>query len=219
MKTTIDALNRRYATKKFDEKKKVSEEDINILLESLILSPSSFGLQPWRFIRVKDQDIRNKLQEASRGQPQITQASDLFVLAVKTNMQESDVEEYIQSMISIRWVDKTEPMSDIEKNKLSEYKKMMVDTVSSKTTEELKRRNQKQVYIALWVLLTTCASMNIDSCPMEWFDPSKYNEILWLDKLWLTATLVVPVWYRAEDDKYSQLAKVRFSKEKLVIEI
>ena len=102
MNTIIESLKRRYATKKFDENKKLTEEDINILLESLILSPSAFGLQPWKFIRVKNQDIRKKLQEASRGQPQITQASDLFILAVKTNIQESDVEEYIQNMISIR---------------------------------------------------------------------------------------------------------------------
>ena len=94
MNTIVESLKRRYATKKFDENKILSEEDINTLLESLILSPSAFGLQPWKFIRVKDQDIRKKLQEASRGQPQITQASDLFVLATKINMQESDVEEY-----------------------------------------------------------------------------------------------------------------------------
>lgn len=219
MKTIIESLKRRYATKKFDENKKVTEADINTLLESLILSPSAFGLQPWKFIRVKNQSIRKELQEASRGQPQITEASDLFVLAVKTNMQESDIDEYLQNMFSIRGEWRIAPISDIEKNKLWEYRKKMTDTISSKTSEELMRWNQKQVYIALWILLTTCANMNIDSCPMEWFIPSKYNEILWLDKLWLTATLVIPVWYRASDDKYAELAKVRFPKEKLVIEI
>lgn len=218
MNTIINALNRRYATKNFDPNKKVSQTDLDILFEALRLSPSSFGLQPWRFIHVKNPEIRQQLQDASRWQTQITEASDLIIIATKVNTQESDVEEYIKSIISTRDVD-VDSIPESEKSKLLEFKQMMLGTISSRTPEQLKWWNQKQGYIAMWVLLTVCASMWIDSCPMEWFDPNKYNEILWLDKLWLTATMAIPVGYRSSEDKYADLAKVRFPKEKLVIEI
>lgn len=218
MNTIINALNRRYATKKFDPNKKVSQNDLDILFEALKLSPSSFGLQPRKFIHVKNPETRKQLQEASRGQAQITEASDLIIIATKVNTQESDIEEYIESIISTRAVD-VDSIPESEKSKLLEFKQMMLGTISSRTPEQLKWWNQKQWYIAAWVLLTTCASMWIDSCPMEWFDPSKYNEILWLDKLWLTATVAIPIGYRSSEDKYADLAKVRFPKEKLVLEI
>lgn len=220
MNTIIDALNRRYATKKFDTNKKLSQNDLDILFEALRLSPSAFGLQPWRFIHVKNSEIRQQLQVASRGQTQITEASDLIIIATKLEMKESDIEEYLEDLKETRmkWID----ISSISQNEieaLAGYKKMMIDTVSSSTPEQLKWWNQKQSYISAWILMTVCASMWIDSCPMEGFDPSKYNEILWLDKLWLTATVAIPVGYRSSEDKYADLAKVRFPKEKLVIEI
>ena len=94
---------------------------------------------------------------------------------------------------------------------------MLLDTISSRTQEQLKWRNQKQAYIVLWFLLSACAQMWIDACPMEGFDPQKYNEILWLDEMWLTATVVVTLGYRSSDDKYADLAKVRFAKDQLII--
>ena len=210
MNNIIDALNWRYATKKFDSTKKLSQDDMNTLLESLRLSPASFGLETWRFIHVKNSKIRTQLQANSRWQPQITEASDLIVIAAQTNIQESDVNSYLQNIIDIRGgsIDMLESM-----------KWMIIWTIWSRTPEQLKWWTQKQAYIAMGVLLTVCASMGIDACPMEGFDPAKYDEILWLDKLWLTATLVIPVGYRSEEDKYAHLAKVRFPKEKLVIEI
>ena len=81
MNTIINALNRRYATKKFDPNKKVSQNDLDILFEALKLSPSSFGLQPRKFIHVKNPKTRKQLQEASRGQAQITEASVLIIIA------------------------------------------------------------------------------------------------------------------------------------------
>lgn len=218
MEKLIKALYRRYATKKFDPTKKLSQSDLDILFEALRLSPSAFGLQPWKFIHVKNSETRKQLQDVSRWQTQITESSDLIVIATKVSTQESDVEEYIQNMIKTRAVN-TDNIPDSEKNKLLEFKKIMLDTISSRTPEQLKWWNQKQWYIAMWVLLTVCASIGIDSCPMEWFDPSKYNAILWLDKLWLTATVVVPVGYRSNEDKYADRTKVRFPKEKLVIEV
>jgi nitroreductase len=181
MNTIIDALNWRYATKKFDPNKKVSKDDMDTLIESLRLSPSSFGLQPRKFIHVTTSEIREQLQANSRGQPQITEASDLLVIATKTNLQASDVEEYGESIMQTRKTN--EPISEGDIAKALEYKAMMINTISSRTQEQLKGRNQKQAYIAMGVLLTVCASMGIDACPMEGFDPVKYDEILGLNDL------------------------------------
>ncbi len=209
MNSIIKALETRYATKKFDTNKKLSPADMDILLEALRLTPSSFGLQPWKFIQVTTPEVRAELQANSRGQAQITEASDLIVIAAKTNLQENDVEEYIQDIITTRVIGNAEGLAG--------YKKMMLDTIGARTPEQIKWWNQKQAYIAMGVLLTVCASMGIDACPMEGFDASKYDEILWLDKLGLTATLVIPVGYRSSEDKDASMAKVRFSAEKLVI--
>ena len=219
MKTVIEALNRRYATKKFDTTKKLSQADMDVLLESLRLSPSSFGLQPWKFIHVKNTEMRKELQDASRGQPQITEASDLIVIAVRTNLDESDVDAYVQDMKEIRGNNLEELPEDFKNiEKLMEFKNMMLNTITARTQEQLKGWNQKQAYIAMGTILTTAALLWIDACPMEWFDPEKYNEILGLSELWLTATVVIPVGYRSEDDKYAYLAKVRFPKEKVIIQ-
>lgn len=219
MNTIIDALNRRYATKQFDTDKKVSQDDMDTLIEALRLSPSAFGLQPWRFIHVKNPETRAELQANSRGQPQVTEASDLLIIAAKTNLQAIDVEEYIQSMMKIRANDGEKLPEDAKTiEKLMEYKNMMLGTIASRTPEQLKGWNQKQAYIAVGVVLTVAASMGIDACPMEGFDPARYDEILGLDKLWLTATVVIPVGYRSSEDKYANLTKVRFPKEKLVIQ-
>lgn len=208
MNNIIEALNRRYATKKFDTNKKLSQEDVDTLLEALRLSPASFWLETWKFIHVKNPEIRTQLQENSRWQPQITEASDLIIIASQTNIQESDVNNYLQNIIDIRgW----------SLDMLESMKWMIIWTIWSRTPEQLKWWTQKQAYIAMGVLLTACAIMGIDACPMEGFDPVKYDEILGLDALWLTATLVIPVGYRSEEDKYADLPKVRFPKEKLVI--
>ena len=210
MENLIEALNWRYATKQFDKEKKINQNDLDVLFEVMRLSPSSFGLQPWKFIHVQNAEIREVLKEHSRWQSQVTDASDLLVIAVKNNIEESDVNEYLQNIIQTRKI--------WDPSVLWNLKSMLLDTISSRTQEQLKWRNQKQAYIVLWFLLSACAQMWIDACPMEGFDPQKYNEILWLDELWLTATVVVSLGYRSSEDKYADLAKVRFAKDKLIIQ-
>lgn len=131
MNTIMDALKWRYATKKFDTTKKLQQEDLDILFKALILSPSAFGLQPWRCIHVKNPETRAQLQANSRGQPQITEASELLVLTVKTNLQASDVEEYIESMREIRSQDLDKLPEDAKSiEKLMEYKNMMIGSIT-----------------------------------------------------------------------------------------
>lgn len=140
MNNIINALNRRYATKKFDTNKKVKQTDLDILFEALRLSPSSSGLQPWKFIHIKNPETRKQLQINSRGQPQITEASDLLVIAAKENLQANDIEEYIQNMKEARTNDE---------EKLIKHKNKIVEMIASRTSEQLKQRNQKQAYIAM----------------------------------------------------------------------
>ena len=139
MNTIIDALNWRYATKKFDTTKKLSQDDMDILLETLRLSPSSFGLQPRKFIHVKNMEIRKELQDASRGQSQITEASDLIVIAVRSSLDESDVEAYVQDMKEIRGKNVEQLPEDAKSiEKLMEFKNMIINTIKSRTPEQLK---------------------------------------------------------------------------------
>src|SRR3990167_4403709 len=101
----IDALNWRYATKQFDTTKKISEKDLNELLESTRLSASSFGLQPWKFIVVEDKKLRQKLnEEAGYGQPQITDASHLIVLSSIKNLDEKYIRKYIEHIAKTRGI-------------------------------------------------------------------------------------------------------------------
>ncbi len=204
----ISQLNRRYATKKFDTEKKISETDLNILLESLRLSPSSLWLQGRWFVVVESKDVRVKLKPYSRDQAQITDASHLIVLCRTLDMGTDRVYSYIQKIADVRWM---------TLDGLDWYKKMILGFLEGKSDEETADRLTKQVYISLWFLLSTSAQLGIDACPMEWFDPKKYDEILWLKEKTLTSCVVVAVWYRHPDDTYASLAKVRFDKRDMIL--
>lgn len=206
----LESLQRRYAVKHFDSTKKISEEQLEVLLESLRLSPSSFGLQGWWFVVVENDALRQQLLPYSRNQKQIVEASHLLVLCRRTDVDTDFVEHYIQYMATTRVIDSSV---------LDGYKAMMLSFLEGKSSEDLDIRLSKQVYIAQWFLLSACALLGIDACPMEGFDSKKYNEILWLDALRLASCVVVPVGYRAADDPYATMKKVRFSKEEVVFRI
>ncbi len=192
----IEKLNWRYATKVFDKSKKLSEDDLNILLESLRLTPSSFGLQPWKFVLVKNIDLREKIKDASYGQTQMTDASDLIVLCAKETITEDDV---------VKITGNNEG-----------YKNMIMGSIKNKSNDEILNWNAKQVYLALGFLLETAAIMNIDACPMEGFDNKKVDEILGLNEKGLKSVVICPVGYRSEDDKYANNSKFRFPQSELV---
>lgn len=207
MSALTEALNWRYATKKFDPSKKVSDADLQDLLEAIRLSPSSYGIQPWKFLVIANPDTRKKLREHSWDQSQVTDASHLIVLCARTGLSEKDIDAYVEEIISARGV---------TKEQLESYRQMMLNPVKRMSTGELTEWNQKQVYIALGILMAAAAIKGIDTCPMEGFDASKYDEILGLTARGLTATVVCPVGYRASDDGHAALAKVRFAKDKIV---
>lgn len=206
MQQIITDLNWRYATKVFDTAKKITPQDLEILLEAFRLTPSSFGLQPWKLVVVENQDIKNSLVEHSWGQPQISDCSHLLVLCSKTDFSDTQVDEFIADISDTRGVDTAD---------LAWYADMMKWFLSRMAPEETQIWANKQVYIALGQLITVCAQMHIDSCAVEWFIPAKYDEILGLSEKWLTSVVVLPVGYRDESDKYIDLKKVRFPVEKV----
>lgn len=205
MSTIIEALNRRYATKAYDTTKKVSEQDLHTIMESMRLAPSSFGIQPWKFIVVTDPTIREELKGHSRGQPQVTDASHLIVLTVKKNLTAADIDEYIASIATTR---------NIPTEALQWFRDMMVGRIEGMDQSSIQAWNTRQSYIALGFGLHTAAQLNVDASPMEWFDPQKYNEVLWLTDY--TSTVIMAVGYRSEDDHSQSYAKVRFPAERVI---
>jgi nitroreductase len=210
MKNITEALNWRYATKKFDSEKKINKEDLVTMLEALRLSPSSYGLQPWKFIVINNTDIRSKIRAAAYDQSQITDASQIIVFANKKNIDDNLVDEYLQ------FVSKEK---NVEISHLEGFGGMIKGSFKGKTNEELKSWASCQLYLAVGTLLTSCAVSSIDACPMEGFDRAKVDEILGLSSLGLESKVIVAMGYRSSDDDSALSKKIRFPKEEVFIEI
>lgn len=200
----------RYATKKFDNTKKISPETLDYILETVQLAPSSYGLHHYKIIVVENAAVRERLKEAAYGQPQITDASHLIVFAAETNLNEEYVKRYVDEVARVRGAERTT---------LAGFETMLNNKVTSQTAEQNLAWSQKQAYIALGVLIAAASEVNVDSGPMEGFIPEKFDEILGLKELGLTTTVIAAIGYRAADDAYSKLAKVRKPASDLFIKI
>ena len=206
----IDSLKWRYAVKKFDTNKNLSEIQIETLKEAFNLTATSYGLQPLKLVIIKNKKIQEKLVPFSWNQQQILQASHLLVICVKDNYTTKEVENYFNLVQKIR---------NTPDAVINPFKKFLTAEIAKKTQEELYVLNKNQAYIALGNLLTVCALQQIDSCPMEGFTPDKYDEILDLTKDNLKSVLVLPVGFRASDDYMKDLTKVRKNISDSIIEI
>ncbi len=202
----LENLQWRYATKKFDKEKKLSEEDLEELLEGVRLSASSYGLQPYEVIVVSDPEIREKLRAAAWNQAQITDASQLIVFANYRQIDADHVSDYMQNIAETR---------NIAREELSGMEEMINSTVQSRSNEGQQIWGSKQTYIALGTLLSSAASMRIDACPMEGFNADEFDEILGLKEKNLQSSVIAAVGYRSEDDQNQHLEKVRKSKTDL----
>jgi len=203
----LDRLNWRYATKQFDPNRTISAQDWATLEEALKLTPSSGGLQPWKFIVVTDPAVRAKLLPASYGQPQITNASHLVVFAAKRNFSEGDVEAFIRHAAATRGV-------SVES--LAAYRDMLVGGIVKSMDEPARDAwARNQAYIALGNLLTSAALLGIDACPMEGFNRAQYDEILGLNKQGFASAVIATLGYRSSSDQYASAPKVRFPKEQV----
>ncbi len=206
----IAPLNWRYATKKFDSTQKLSSAQLDELLKATQLAPSSIGLQAYKIIVVEDKAIREKLREAANGQSQITDASQLIIFASETRLDEAYIANYIDYVSEKR---------EIARENLAGFEQMIKGNVNRLSDEQRIAWSNKQVYIALGVLLTAAAEMGIDACPMEGFNAAQFDEILGLKEKELTTVVLAAVGFRSEDDSYSKLVKVRKPEEELFIHI
>ncbi len=210
MSTSIETRNWRYATKKFDTSKKVSDKDLETLLSAIRLSPSSYGLQPYHVLVISDPETREELKKASWGQSQITDASQILVFTNFTDFGEELVDSYLENASETR---------NIPLDGLQDYGNMMKSSLMDLPTEIKSGWASRQAYIALGNALQAAAELKIDACPMEGFDPAGYNKILGLDDKNLNAVVVMALGYRSEEDQTQHYAKVRKSKEELFTHI
>lgn len=201
--TLLEALNWRYATKKFDATKKIPADTWTTLEQALVLAPSSFGLQPWKFIVVQNPALRAKLSAAAWGQTQPVDCSHFVVFAGRRDLDGDEVDRFINRTAEIRHAD---PAS------LKGYRDVIAGSVSTaKTGGYLDVWLSRQVYIALGQFMASAALLGVDACPMEGLNPAQYDEILGLDTTKWGTLCACAVGYRAADDKYAALAKVRYT--------
>ncbi len=204
----LDALNWRYATKKFDSIRKIPQSDWDALEEALVLSPSSFGLQPWKFLVVTDQAKKEALVPFSWNQQQVADCSHLVVFAYKKEIDVEHIDSFLQRIVEVRGV---------TLESLAGYRKLMCDKIlEGPLRDQVKEWNLRQAYIAFGNFMTSAALLGIDTCPMEGLEPAKYDEILGLSARGLATAAACPTGYRAADDPYATLAKVRFATRDLV---
>ncbi len=202
----IDDLNWRYATKKYDAEKKISPADFEIICQSLRLVPSSYGLQPVKYIVINDKSMREKLLPLAYNQPQITDASHLIVICSNRNVSPKMVGEHISLMSETRNI----PLED-----LSKFGENMNASFAKLSAEELCEWTAKQAYISLGHIMHTCANLRIDATPMEGFNKTSFDEVLNLASKNLQSVLLLAVGYRSPEDNLARMAKVRKSTEVL----
>jgi nitroreductase len=209
--TLLTQLRWRYATKQFDPVRKISAEDWAALEESLVLTPSSFGLQPWRFIVVTDQATKEKLVPVSWNQRQIADASHLVVFAVKKELGVNEVDHYLGRIAQVRGVtpESLNGFRDVLLGFLGQPAEQFNPTTWA----------TKQAYIALGNFLTSAALLGVDTCPLEGIEPTRYDEILGLSEQGYQTVVVAAAGYRAAGDKYATLPKVRFAPEKVITHV
>ncbi len=203
----LAALHWRYATKKFDSAGKISAEIWETLEQSLILTPSSFGLQPWKFLVIQDTHVREKLRSESWGQPQVTDASHYVVLAARTDLDSNDIDQWLKCMAATQ---NTSPEA------VAAYRGVIENFTQAMTQEARHVWNSRQVYIALGQLMTTAAVLGIDTCPMEGINPAGYDQILNLEGSGYATAVACALGHRAADDKYIQIPKARFDPSRVI---
>jgi len=206
----IKSLNWRYATKKFDKERLLSDEKLHILKQAFNLTATSFGLQTIKMVVIKDKTIRTPLVQYAFDQAQVLNASHLLVLCIHNNITDKDIDAHFDNVTHIRNTPETI---------LAPYRADLKATMRSMTIEERQEWSVRQVYIALGSLMTVCAVEGIDSCPMEGFDTAQYDVILGLKDKNLKSVLLLPVGYRDAEDMFSGFKKVRKQIHDAVVEL
>ncbi|HEY1022587.1 MAG TPA: NAD(P)H-dependent oxidoreductase [Flavisolibacter sp.] len=208
-KRIAQAMHWRHATKVFDKEKLVPDDQIDLLLETLRLSPSSIDMQPWKFLVINNKAVRKQLQSLAMNQPQVTEASHLFLLCSLEKIDGAYYERLVQ----------LEKQENGQHSSLAIFRSMAMAFIESKDSRELRHWMAEQVYIALGFLLSTCALLHIDACPIEGFDHAKVNKLLGLHNLGIESRIMVAIGYRPERSEYRNMPKLRWPKEEVVLTI
>lgn len=206
MNSFIQNQQWRYATKKFDPSRKISEQDMAILKEAMRLSSSSYGLQPYTIFIVENPELRQQILPAAWNQAQVVEASHLIVFAHVLNISDAHIDNYLNNMAQTRGlaIEDLKPYGDFMKSKINALTEAQRNTWTS-----------KQTYLALGNLLNAAAELKIDVTPMEGFEPEKVDQILGLTEMGLGASLMATIGYRHADDASQNYNKVRKSTEEL----
>lgn len=209
--TLLAQLNWRYATKAFDPTKKISASEWSALEQTLVLTPTSFGVQPYRFVVVTDPATREKLVPHSWGQRQPADSSHFVVFAAKETVSELDIDHYMARTAEVRGI----PVES-----LAGFKKVLVNSVVNNVTPQWQHEWAiRQAYIALGNFMTAAALLGIDTCPMEGLVPAEYDKILDLPAKGYRTVMACAAGYRSAEDKYATTPKVRFPASELIIHI
>lgn len=206
----IDALRWRYATKKFDPNKKISADVWEQIEEAVRLTPSSFGLQPWKFVVVTDPATKERVVPAAMNQSQPRDCSHFIVISRLATLTVDHVDDYLKLMSLTR---------DVSMDSLSTVRNTLNGFVSGLSEERAAEWMSRQCYIALGNLMTTAAQFGVDNCPMEGFDREAMDNVLDLPAKGCRSVVCCALGYRHEEDKYGKLAKVRFDSSRVFIHI
>ena len=207
---TLESLNWRYATKKFDANRTLTDVQVDQLLEAGNLAASSYGLQPYKLLVIKNQDLQDQLVAHSYNQRQVADASHVIVIAARTDVNADYISAYS---------DRVEKARGLDAGTMDASKDVMLGTIGKLSPEDLFQWSAKQTYIVLGTMMAAAAQMEIDTCPMEGFVPAKYDELLELESKNLRSVLVLPVGYRAKDDATQHQKKVRLPLDEIVVRI
>lgn len=207
-KDILDALHWRAAVQSFDPAKKISSTDLETILESGRLAPSSFGLEAWKFIVVENQALRQAIQGASYGQPRVTGASHLIVIARRTDVRQS---------IAAERIDRTAKIQEQPVESLAGFRQMLDGVIASKDDASLDRWIACQTYIPLGIMMETASLLGIDNAAMEGFDPQAVDTVLGLGDQHLTTTTLLALGYRHQNDEAAKKPKVRRPVEEVTL--
>ncbi len=205
-KQLIEALEWRYACKKFDADKRISDTDLETIFDSIQLTPSSYGLQPIKVLLIETKELREQIKPIAWNQAQVVDASHLLVFCHYTALSESYVDQHVSLMANTR---------NLPIEKLQGFGTHVKSSIATMDADHVNQWTGKQTYIALGQVLLSCALLKIDATPMEGFDRKALDKLLDLSKDGLSASLLCPIGYRHAEDPYITLKKVRKTKNML----
>jgi nitroreductase/dihydropteridine reductase len=205
MNNITDSLKWRYATQTFDTEKEIPQQDMDTILESGNLAATAYGLQPFEFILITDQSVKESLVEHAYGQEHLAQNSALITIAIRTDIDEAYITKYIEHTAAVRNI----PVEGLEG-----FKQSMIGALTSRSQEERNHWAQKQAYIALGTMMAAASELGVDNHAAEGFVPEKFDEVLQLKEKNLQSTVLLALGYRTENpDAKEEMFKVKVRKE------